>query len=48
MVAGAISVTVNGVPLLTYTDPSPLPPGAIGFYEEDSRVTFDNVAASRP
>ena len=48
MVAGTISVTLNGVPLLTYVDPSPLPSGAIGLYEEDSRVTFDNLAASRP
>ena len=46
MVAGTISVTVNGAPLLTYTDPSPLPSGAIGFYEEDSRVAFDDVAVS--
>ena len=46
MVAATISVTVDGVPLLTYTDPSPLPSGAIGLYEEDSRVTFDNVAAT--
>jgi len=46
MVAGTISVGVDGVPLLTYTDPSPLPSGAIGLYEEDSRVTFDRVAAS--
>jgi len=45
-VGGAIAVTVNGEPLLTYTDPSPLPAGAIGLYEEDSRVTFDNVAVS--
>ena len=48
MVTGTISVTVNGLPLLTYTDPSPLPSGAIGFYEEDSRVSFDDVVASSP
>lgn len=46
MVAGVISVSVDGAPLLTYTDPSPLPSGAIGFYEEDSRVAFDDVAVS--
>ncbi len=45
MIAGTVSVTVDGVPLLTYTDPSPLPSGAIGLYEEDSRVAFDDVRA---
>jgi len=45
MIAGTVSVAVDGVPLLTYTDPSPLPSGAIGLYEEDSRVAFDDVRA---
>jgi hypothetical protein len=45
MIAGTVSVTVDGVPLFTYSDPSPLPSGAIGLYEEDSRVAFDDVRA---
>jgi len=45
MIAGTVSVTVDGVPLITFTDPSPLPSGAIGLYEEDSRVAFDDVRA---
>jgi hypothetical protein len=43
---GTIAATVNGTPLFRYTDPHPLPAGALGLYEEDSTVAFDNVSVT--
>lgn len=42
-----IRVSVDGVPVADYTDPSPIPgAGSVGLYEEDSQVRFDSVAVS--
>jgi hypothetical protein len=43
---GTIAAAVNGRQLFRYTDPDPLPGGAVGFYEEDSVVAFDNVSVT--
>lgn len=41
-----IRIAVNGAQVIDYTDPSPLPAGAVGLYEEDAKVRFDSVAVS--
>jgi hypothetical protein len=41
-----IRVSVNGSPVVDYTDARPLLSGSVGLYEEDSRVTFGNVSVS--
>ncbi len=44
--SGTITATVNDRRLFRYTDPDPLPGGAVGLYEEDSIAAFDNVSVS--
>jgi hypothetical protein len=40
-----IRVLVDGVQVVSYVDPNPLPPGgSVGLYEEDSRVQFRAVS----
>ncbi len=46
MVGGRVTVTVDGTLLLDAVDPDPLGAGAIGLYEEDSRVAFDKVSVT--
>ena len=41
-----IRVSVDGSPVVDYTDPSPLLSGSVGLYEEDARVTFSNVSVA--
>ena len=49
VVAGPrIRAWVDGAPVLDFTDPNPLPGGAVGLYEEDARVTFDSVTVGAP
>jgi hypothetical protein len=45
-VGARLRVSVNGVQVLDFTDPHPLPAGSVGLYEEDSQVRFDSVAVS--
>jgi hypothetical protein len=42
--AGRIRISVNGTPVVDYTDSSPLLSGSVGLYEEDAKVTFANVS----
>lgn len=43
---GRIRVSVNGAPVVDFTDPSPLLGGSVGLYEEDAKVTFANVSVT--
>lgn len=44
---GRIRVTVDGIPVVDYTDANPLPSGgSVGLYEEDARVRFESVQLS--
>jgi hypothetical protein len=46
VVGGTITGSVNGKRLFRYTDPDPLPAGAVGLYEEDAVAGFDNVSVT--
>jgi hypothetical protein len=46
MQGARIRVSVDGAQVLDFTDPNPLPAGAVGLYEEDSRASFDSLAVS--
>ena len=39
-----IQVSVDGVPVVDYTDAHPLASGSVGLYEEDSRVRFESLS----
>ena len=41
-----IRVSLDGAPVVDYTDPSPLRSGSVGLYEEDAKVTFASVSVS--
>jgi hypothetical protein len=42
-----IQASVDGRPVLDFTDPNPLAgPGSVGLYEEDSHVRFESFAAA--
>lgn len=43
---GRIRVSLDGTPVVDYTDPSPLLSGSVGLYEEDAKVTFANVSVT--
>jgi Domain of Unknown Function (DUF1080) len=48
VVRGArIRVWVDGTRAVDFTDPSPLPAGSVGLYEEDSRVSFEAVSLTQ-
>jgi hypothetical protein len=48
VVRGArIRVWVDAAKVVDFTDPSPLPAGSVGLYEEDSRVSFDSVSLTQ-
>jgi hypothetical protein len=42
-----IRVSVDGSPVVDYTDPTPLLSGSVGLYEEDARVAFSNVSVAQ-
>jgi hypothetical protein len=42
-----VQASVDGTPVLDFTDPNPLAgPGSVGLYEEDSQVRFESFAAA--
>jgi len=42
-----IQASIDGTPVLDFTDPNPLAgPGSVGLYEEDSQVRFESFAAA--
>jgi hypothetical protein len=41
---GRIRVSVDGAQVVDYLDPSPLPAGSVGLYEEDAKAAFANVS----
>ena len=48
-VGATIDVSVDGVPLVTFTDTErPYASGAVGLYNEDSHVCFDDVVVTLP